>query len=326
MRPVRQFTVVSNVPESLRSIESLAANLHWAWDQQLARLFDRLDGTRDGRSWRDTGQHPVDLVRRTSPSCWELLAADEQFIEQLERAQQRLDDVLDGSSWFARRSADGDTALESVAYFSPEFGITEALPQYSGGLGVLAGDHLKASSDLGIPLVGVGLLYAEGYFHQFLDNDGWQQERNERIDPDGLGLHPTGVEIVIDVADVPVTVRVWRADVGRIHLYLLDTNVPSNPPEAIAITDRLYGGNEEHRLRQEIVLGIGGVRALRALDIHPQVFHTNEGHAGFLGLERIHEWVDRGLTFDEAIEAVRAGSLFTTHTPVPAGIDRFPAG
>ncbi len=324
MRPVRQFTVVSNVPESLRAIESLAANLHWAWDRQLAQLFDRLDGTRDDRSWRDTGQHPVDLVHRTSAACWDALADDQQFVDQLGQAQQRLDDALGGSSWFSRRAADGDTALESVAYFSPEFGITEALPQYSGGLGVLAGDHLKASSDLGVPLVGVGLLYAEGYFHQLLDNDGWQQERNDRIDPDALGLHPTGVEIIVDLADVPVTVRVWRADVGRVRLYLLDTNVPSNPPEAIAVTDRLYGGDEQHRLRQEIILGIGGVRALRALDIHPQVFHTNEGHAGFLGLERIREWVGLGLSFDEAIEAVRAGSLFTTHTPVPAGIDRFP--
>jgi starch phosphorylase len=323
MHPVHQFTVVSNVPESLRAIEVLAANLHWAWDRQLARLFDRLDGTRNGRSWRDSGQHPVDLVRRTSPACWQTLADDEQFIEQLARAGRRLDDVLDGSSWFARRASEGDTALESVAYFSPEFGITEAVPQYSGGLGVLAGDHLKASSDLGIPLVGVGLLYDQGYFHQFLDSDGWQRERNDRIDPDALGLHPTGAEIVVDLADVPVTVRVWRADVGRIRLFLLDTNVASNPPEAIAVTDRLYGGDEQHRLRQEIILGIGGVRALRALAIHPQVFHTNEGHAGFLGLERIREWVQQGLSFDEAIEAVRAGSLFTTHTPVPAGHDVF---
>jgi glycogen phosphorylase len=324
MRPVRQFTVVSNVPESLLAIETLAANLHWAWDRQLARVFDRLDGSPSGRSWRETGQHPVDLVQRTSAACWEQLAADEHFVEQLGTAQRRLADALDGPNWFARRTADGDTPLESVAYFSPEFGITEALPQYSGGLGVLAGDHLKASSDLGIPLVGVGLLYAEGYFHQLLDHDGWQQERNDRIDPDALGLHPTGVEVVVDLAGVDVTVRVWRTDVGRIPLYLLDTNVASNPPEAIAITDRLYGGDEQHRLRQEIILGIGGVRALRALGIHPQVFHTNEGHAGFLGLERIREWVEQGLSFDEAIEAVRAGSLFTTHTPVPAGIDRFP--
>lgn len=324
MRPVHQFTVVSSVPESLRAIESLAANLHWAWDRQLAGLFDRLDGTIDGRSWRDTGQHPVDLVQRTSPTCWSGLAADEQFVEQVAAADRRLADALSGTSWFDRRTEAGETSLRSVAYFSPEFGITEALPQYSGGLGVLAGDHLKASSDLGIPLVGVGLLYAEGYFHQELDPDGWQTERNERIDPDALGVRPTGVEIRIDLAGVDVAVRVWRVDVGRIRLYLLDTNVPGNPPDAIAITDRLYGGDEQHRLRQEIILGIGGVRALRALDIHPQVFHTNEGHAGFLGLERIREWVDQGLTFDEAIEAVRAGSVFTTHTPVPAGIDRFP--
>ncbi len=174
-----------------------------------------------------------------------------------------------------------------------------------------------------MPLVGVGLLYAEGYFHQELDADGWQHERNERIDPEALGVQPTGVEVHVDLAGVDVTVRVWRVDAGRIPLYLLDTNVAGNPPEAIAVTDRLYGGDEQHRLRQEIILGIGGVRALRALDIHPQVFHTNEGHAGFLGLERIREWIGNGLSFAEAIEAVRAGSLFTTHTPVPAGIDRF---
>ncbi len=324
MRPVHQFSVVSTVPESLRSIEALAANLAWAWDRELASVFDRLDGTIDGRPWRDTGQHPVDLVRRTSPTCWAELADDQVFVEQLDAASQRLRTKLDSPSWFSQRAADGATPLDSVAYFSPEFGITEALPQYSGGLGVLAGDHLKASSDLGVPLIGVGLLYTEGYFHQYLDADGWQHERNDTMDPDALGLHPTGVELAIDLAGVEVTVRVWRADVGRIHLYLLDTNVPGNPPDGIAVTDRLYGGNEEHRLRQEIILGIGGVRALRALDIHPQVFHTNEGHAGFLGLERIREWVGKGLTFAEAREAVRAGSLFTTHTPVPAGIDRFP--
>src|SRR6056297_1944514 len=324
MRPVHSFNVVSTVPESLRSIEVVATNLRWAWDRELARVFDRLDGGVEGRSWRVTGQHPVDLVRRTTPGCWAELAADDSFVDQVAAAHERLRAQLDGPSWFSHRVDDDDTQLTSVAYFSPEFGITEALPQYSGGLGVLAGDHLKASSDLGVPLIGVGLLYTEGYFHQFLDGNGWQQERNERIDPDALGLYPTGVDVVVDLAGVAVTVRVWRADVGSIRLYLLDTNVPSNPPDAIAITDRLYGGDEQHRLRQEIVLGIGGVRALRALDIHPQVFHTNEGHAGFLGLERVREWVDRGLSFTEAVEAVRAGGVFTTHTPVPAGIDRFP--
>ncbi len=320
MRPLHQFTVTSSVPASLQAIEPLAANLQWAWSHQIAQIFDRLDGSPTGRSWRETGQHPVDLVRRTSAGRWQALADDDQYVEQVARARQRLDLTLDGSNWFARRE---ESPLASVAYFSPEFGITEALAQYSGGLGVLAGDHLKASSDLGVPLVGVGLLYAEGYFHQELDPDGWQRERNERIDPDALGIHPTGVDVHVDLAGVDVTVRVWRVDVGRIALYLLDTNVPGNPPDAIAVTDRLYGGDAEHRLRQEIVLGIGGVRALRALGIHPQVFHTNEGHAGFLGLERIREAVEQGLSFAEAIEAVRAGSLFTTHTPVPAGIDQF---
>jgi starch phosphorylase len=321
MRPLHQFTITSSVPASLQAIEPLAANLQWAWSRQVSHVFDRLDGSPTGRSWRATGQHPVDLVRRTSAACWQALADDEQYVEQVARARDQLDRTLDGSNWFARRD---DSPLDLVAYFSPEFGITEALAQYSGGLGVLAGDHLKASSDLGVPLVGVGLLYAEGYFHQELDTDGWQRERNDRIDPDALGVQPTGVEIHVDLAGVDVAVRVWRVDVGRIPLYLLDTNVPGNPPEAVAITDRLYGGDAQHRLRQEIILGIGGVRALRALGIDPQVFHTNEGHAGFLGLERIREWVQQGLTFREAIEAVRAGSLFTTHTPVPAGIDQFP--
>jgi glycogen phosphorylase len=324
MRPAHQFTVISNVPESLRALDELATNLQWSWDRRLADLFDRLDGSPVGQSWRVTGQHPVDLVRRTSTECWEALAADPLFVDQVADAQRRLDDVKHRESWFDHRRHEPGSPLELVAYFSPEFGITEALPQYSGGLGVLAGDHLKASSDLGVPLVAVGLLYAEGYFHQQLSSEGWQEERNERIDPDALGLRSTGVEVHVDLAGVDVAVRVWQADVGRIPLYLLDTNVPGNPPEAVDVTDRLYGGDEQHRLRQEIILGIGGVRALRALDIHPQAFHMNEGHAGFLGLERVREWTEQGLTFWEALEAVRAGGVFTTHTPVSAGIDRFP--
>jgi starch phosphorylase len=322
VRPLHEFTVVSQIPESLTALSGLAANLHWAWDRELAAVFDRLDGSPGGHSWRATGQHPVDLVRRTSPSCWTELAADVDFVAAVGAAHERLAAVLDGSPWFVERAA--QSPLQSVAYFSPEFGITEALPQYSGGLGVLAGDHLKASSDLGVPLIGVGLLYAEGYFHQQLNSDGWQEERNERIDPASLGVRNTGVRIEVDLAGVTAQVAVWRVDVGRIALYLLDTNLPENPPEIVAITNRLYGGDEQHRLRQEIVLGIGGVRALRALDLHPQVFHTNEGHAGFLGMERLREWTDRGLSFDEAVEAVRGGGVFTTHTPVPAGIDRFP--
>ena len=198
------------------------------------------------------------------------------------------------------------------------------MPQYSGGLGVLAGDHLKASSDLGVPLVGVGLLYTQGYFRQRLDADGWQQQSIADFTPQSLGFHDTGVEVTVDLAGDAVKAHVWRADVGRIQLYMLDTDVEGNSPDGVAVTDRLYGGDEHHRLRQEIVLGIGGVRALRALGLEPTVFHTNEGHAGFLGLERVREHVAAGLSFSAAIQAVRGGGVFTTHTPVPAGIDRFP--
>ena len=325
MYPIHQFTVSSEIPASLAALPRLAANLHWAWDRQLASVFDRVDGRAHDRTWRRTGQHPTDLVRRTTPERWIELADDAGFVAQVAAAEQRLTTVLEGPSWFGDRTGDGSgSPLRSIAYFSPEFGITEALPQYSGGLGILAGDHLKASSDLGVPLIGVGLLYAEGYFRQRFDTDGWQQERNETIDPHALGIVHTGVTVEVDLDGVIAAVQVWRVDVGRIPLYLLDTNVVGNPPDVVSVTNRLYGGDEQHRLRQEIVLGIGGVRALRALDLHPQVFHMNEGHAGFLGLERVREWTDRGLGFDEAIEAVRAGGVFTTHTPVPAGIDRFP--
>ena len=213
-----------------------------------------------------------------------------------------------------------------MAYFSPEFGIAEAVPQYSGGLGVLAGDHLKSSSDLGVPLVGVGLLYRHGYFRQSLDADGWQQERYPLLDPHVMALTPCdGIRVEVDLAGVPLVAQVWKACVGRVPLYFLDADVEENPDEIREVTDRLYGGDIEHRLRQEILLGIGGVRALQAVGVEAQVFHTNEGHAGFLGLERIRQLVvDQGLSYPEAIEAVRAGCIFTTHTPVPAGIDRFP--
>jgi glycogen phosphorylase len=324
MRPTHQFNLTSEIPDSLAALPRLAANLHWAWDSELAAVFDQIERRSATRSWRYNGQHPTDLIRRTPPTRWVELAADDEYVSAVNAAAARLDAVLGGSTWFSDRSAGEGSPLRSVAYFSPEFGITEALPQYSGGLGVLAGDHLKASSDLGLPLIGVGLLYSEGYFRQQFNAEGWQEERNDTIDPNALGLVNTGVVVHVDLAGVDAAVQVWRVDVGRIPLYLLDTNVAGNPPDVVSVTNRLYGGDEQHRLRQEIILGIGGVRALRALDLHPQVFHMNEGHAGFLGLERVREWVDRGLSFNEAIEAVRAGGVFTTHTPVPAGIDRFP--
>jgi len=318
MRPVRRFEVRSAVPAALSDLPILATNLHWAWDRELVRLFERI-----WPGWAADEAHPAHMLRTTSTERLELLAADQSIVRDIAGAKGRLDAAIGGPTWFAARA---DSPLATVAYFSPEFGVTEALPQYSGGLGVLAGDHLKASSDLGVPLVGVGLLYTEGYFHQVLDSDGWQHELTLNMDPESLGLADTGVTVTVDLAGDPVRARVWRADVGQVELYLLDTDVPENSADGIAVTDRLYGGDSHHRLRQELILGIGGVRALRALGIDPQVFHMNEGHAGFLGLERIREHVVAGLAFDAAVELVRGGGVFTTHTPVPAGIDRFDRG
>src|SRR5947209_10902473 len=206
--------------------------------------------------------------------------------------------------------------VRAIAYFSPEFGVSEDLPQYSGGLGVLAGDHLKGAADMGLPLVGVGLFYDHGYFHQKLDDSGWQQEEFPRLDPAALPMSPVDARVRLELAGEAVEAEVWRHDVGTVPLYLLHVD---------GVTDRLYGGDVEHRLRQEVVLGVGGVRLLAELGVDAEVFHSNEGHAGFLTLERLRRAVrDDGLSFEKAVERVRPGGIFTTHTPVPAGIDRFP--
>ena len=312
MQSVRQFSVDPAVPESLAGLNRLANNLHWCWDRELQQLFAGLHP----QAWEESGHQPLGMLGRITAQEWQRLSEDPTVTAAVTDAVVRLDTALSSPRWFqTRATAEAPSPLELVAYFSPEFGISESVPQYSGGLGVLAGDHLKASSDLGIPLVGIGLLYAEGYFRQSLDVDGWQQERFPRLETAAMALTNTGKRVSIDLAGDVIDVAIWRADVGRIALYLLD---------APGVTDRLYGGDVEHRLRQEMVLGIAGVRALRALGLAPQVFHTNEGHAGFLAFERIRELVASGLTFSEAVEATRAGGVFTTHTPVPAGIDRFP--
>jgi len=317
MRAVRQFNVVPAIPARLEALATLATNIYWTWDRQTQALFAQLEPA----LWESSGHDPLRLIAGISAARWAELAADPEIAALTEAAADRLTHAITEPRWFQGRT---DSPLELVAYFSPEFGLTETLPQYSGGLGILAGDHLKAASDLGLPLVAIGLLYAEGYFRQRLNADGYQEERFPRLDPHGLALTPTGVQVSVELGDDIARLNVWQVMVGRVNLYLLDAAVDTNTPEIAAITNRLYGGDIEHRIRQEIVLGIGGVRALRALGHHPQVFHTNEGHAGFLSLERIRELVESGLTFAEAIEVVRAGGVFTTHTPVPAGIDRFP--
>jgi starch phosphorylase len=293
-------------------------NLRWSWDDRTQDLFRWVEPDR----WEASGHDPIRLLGMVDRRRLDALAADRAFLSFLTEVHDDLRRDLEADRWFQGRQS----PLRSVAYFSPEFGIAEALPQYSGGLGVLAGDHLKAASGLGVPLIGVGLFYHQGYFRQELNADGWQQERYVDLDPHAMALSQCeGVRVEVDLAGRPLVARVWKAEVGRVPLYMLDTDIEENDDEGRTVTDRLYGGDSEHRLRQEILLGIGGVRALELLGHDPQVFHSNEGHAGFLGLERVRRRiVDGGLGFDEAIESIRAGTVFTTHTPVPAGMDRFP--
>ncbi|HLM65840.1 MAG TPA: alpha-glucan family phosphorylase, partial [Acidimicrobiales bacterium] len=320
MKALRSFTVRPSLPTGLSALEELAFNLRWSWDDQTRDLFRWVDPD----LWDASVHDPVRMLGLVGRDHHlEALSADPGFKRFLVEVREELRRYLEGDRWFQAR---GGSPLRKVAYFSPEFGIAEAVPQYSGGLGVLAGDHLKSSSDLGVPLVGVGLLYRHGYFRQSLDTAGWQQERYPVLDPHVMALTCCdGVKITVDLAGEPLVAQLWKGDVGRVPLYFLDADLDENSEAGREVTDRLYGGDTEHRLRQEILLGIGGVRALHAVGVDAQVFHTNEGHAGFLGLERIRQAVaGHGLAYPEAIEAVRAGCIFTTHTPVPAGIDRFP--
>lgn len=307
-------------------------NLRWTWHAETRDLFEMVDP----ELWRQCGYDPVRMLGAVSADRLNALAGDKRFLRRLSEAAEDLAEYLGGDRWYQRYAKHLEHPPQSIAYFSPEYGITEVLPQYSGGLGILAGDHLKAASDLGVPVIGVGLLYRSGYFQQSLSPDGWQQERYPPIDPHGMplalvrGEDGTPVKIHVGLPEHrTLRAQIWRAQVGRVPLLLLDSDIEDNDAPERQVTDRLYGGGSDHRLQQEMLLGIGGVRAVRAYCAltgtpEPEVFHTNEGHAGFLGVERIRELVDgAGLSFDEALQAVRAGTVFTTHTPVPAGIDRF---
>ncbi|GAA4228461.1 glycosyltransferase family 1 protein [Actinomadura meridiana] len=329
MKAIRRFTVRTVLPEQLRQLEELVLNLRWSWHHETLDLFRAVDPA----LWKAVHHDPVRLLGEVAPDRLARLAKDRRFLRRLQDTVDDLREYLTAPRWYQSRSE----VPSSIAYFSPEYGIAAALPQYSGGLGILAGDHLKTASDLGVPIIAVGLLYRHGYFSQSLSPDGWQLERYPPIDPNGLPLtllrEPDGSPVRVSVG-LPkgrgLHAQVWIARVGRVPQLLLDSDVEENDRSARDVTDRLYGGGGDHRLLQEMLLGIGGVRAIRRycrISGHPEpeVFHTNEGHAGFLGLERIRELVaGEGLTFDEALEATRAGTVFTTHTPVPAGIDRFP--
>ncbi|MCU1421514.1 MAG: glycogen phosphorylase, partial [Microbacteriaceae bacterium] len=319
------------LPESLAPLEELATNLRWSWNLPARRLFEEISP----ELWESSGHDPIALLGAVEPERLTELANDSAFVD---RANELLGDLhvyLTEQRWYQQHC--DAAAPKSIGYFSPEFGIAAALPQYSGGLGILAGDHLKSASDLGVPIIGVGLFYRSGYFAQSITPDGWQHEAYPVLDPDGLPLsllrHPDGTaaQVVLSLpAGRTLFARVWQVAVGRIKLLLLDTDIPENEDDLRSVTDRLYGGGGEHRLLQELLLGIGGVRAIKLLveltdREFPEVFHTNVGHAGFLGLERINDLIGGGLSFEEALQVVRAGTVFTTHTPVPAGIDRFEA-
>ncbi|WP_433599456.1 alpha-glucan family phosphorylase [Nocardia sp. CA-135953] len=328
MKALRRFTVRAHLPERLAALGELSTNLRWSWHWATQDLFAELDPV----LWRDLGHDPVRMLGEVPAARLDELAADADYVGRVDAAAADLRDYLTRPGWFQRQT---DEPVRGIAYFSMEFGVTEVLPNYSGGLGILAGDHLKSASDLGLPLIGVGLLYRSGYFRQSLTADGWQSEHYPALDPQGLPLRlltTEGSPVLIHVAMPDQRVlraRVWIAQVGRVPLLLLDSDIAENDPELRAVTDRLYGGDQDHRIKQEILAGIGGVRAVRAYTRaagvpDPDVFHMNEGHAGFLGVERIREFVSAGLDFDTALTAVRAATVFTTHTPVPAGIDRFP--
>jgi starch phosphorylase len=322
MKPIRTFKVRPSLPSPLLPLLGIAHNLRWSWDHAAIELFRRLD--RD--LWEACGHNPILLLGSVDQGALETAAADDSFLAHMKGVAETLNFYVSGEgNWYSRDHAKDELL---VAYFSAEFGITECLSIFAGGLGVLAGDHLKAASDLGLPLIGVGLLYQQGYFRQYLNGAGWQQEAYEDNDFHTLPVKLVpGVKIQVDMPGGPVAAQVWSVNVGRLNLFLLDTNVSDNTPEDRKITYQLYGGDLEMRLKQEILLGIGGYRALEAIGLQPTVYHMNEGHSAFLGLERVVRLMEtRKISFQEARTLASASLIFTTHTPVPAGHDYFPPG
>src|SRR4051812_39747244 len=307
---IRTFQVFPDVPEPLQPLLEMAGNLWWVWNYDAVELFRRLD--RD--LWESVYHNPVKLLGTISQQKLASAAKDDGYLVHLNRVYSAFKSHLSQAGWY--QQTHGEKSKLLVAYFSAEFGLHESLPIYSGGLGVLAGDHLKSASELGLPLVGVGLLYRNGYFQQYLSSEGWQQEAYPELDFYNLPIEPmkytdgSPVHVRVEMPDNSVFCKVWKAQVGRIPLYLLDTNLPENAPGDRDITSRLYGSGTELRIKQEIVLGIGGVRALEALNLTPNVFHMNEGHAAFLALERVRTLLDdpgnESLTFDEARQQVMA--------------------
>ncbi len=313
-----------HLPGGLARLDELAHNLWWSWKPDARRLFETIDPT----LWRLSYHNPVKLLHDLKPERLASLNEDPVFIRLYSSVLKAFDDYMGASNtWFAGRYP--HLAQSRVAYFSAEFGLHSSIPIYSGGLGVLAGDHCKEASDLGIPLVGVGFMYPQGYFHQRMSSDGWQEAEYEPFNrlesPIQRALTPAGapVQIAVEIDHRAIVAIVWQVRVGRVTLYLIDTDVPENQPWDRELSARLYGGDHNVRLRQEILLGVGGVRVFRALGLSPAVWHANEGHSAFLTLERLREFVQAGRSYAEAVELVRQSTVFTTHTSVPAGHDVF---
>ena len=312
------------IPDRLRRLPELAGDLWWTWNTQAREVFRQLDYT----LWRQTEHNPVLMLRNLSQEMLNSAASDAKFLATYDGAVRALDDARSAKdTWWTKRHPD---VQGPIAYFSAEFALHQSLPIYAGGLGVLAGDHCKEASDLGLPLVGVGFMYPQGYFHQMVTAEGWQQESYERLNwanaPIEPAVTPEGTPCVVAVplGNRTVLVSVWRVRLGRVKLYLLDTDLEENAPWDRELSARLYGGDRETRIQQEIILGIGGVRALKAVGSAPAVWHLNEGHAAFVVLQRIRDFIEAGQTFEASLEEVRRTTVFTTHTPVPAGHDAFP--
>jgi starch phosphorylase len=318
VQPLKEFLVRPALPPNLSRMLELAYNLLWSWDHTIRSVFRRLEPG----LWKESNHNPIQFLGRIPQERLDRAAADPRFLSIYRRACERHDSYL--------HTVAPTATTPRIAYFSMEYGLLDCMQIYSGGLGILSGDHMKAASDGDFALTGVGLLYQRGYLQQYLNPDGWQQERTPLNDFYTLPLRPCvdekGNEVLVHLT-LPtgvVFIKVWYIDIGRIKLYVLDTNIPENTPEHREITDQLYGGDTHKRIRQEIVLGIGGLRALKALGVTVTVHHMNEGHSAFLAIERIRLLMqDYGLTFEQALEATRVSNVFTTHTSVPAGIDLF---
>ncbi len=325
MKAVQKYLVNPNVPERLQPLMEIAYNLWWVWNPDAVSLFQRIDR----ELWEKAEGNPIVLLGIVEQGTFQRLLGDDGFLSHLDRVHHDLRRYMEYATWYDK--VHGKGLGSQITYFSFEFGIHECLPVYSGGLGILSGDHLKSTSELGLPMTGIGLLYRFGYFKQYLNRDGWQQEAFPVNDYYHMPLSAVldkdkqPVTVQVDFPDRAVSARIWRAQIGRVPLYMLDTNIDANHPHDREITSNLYGGDLDMRIRQEILLGIGGIRALTKLGTLPTVCHMNEGHSAFLALERIRVLREKeGLSFEEAREIVSATNVFTTHTPVPAGNDMFP--